>query len=245
MNTFFDFLAFANHNLTIYEKLFPMLVTFLLILLLFVARKRILRHSFKDGLIRGCLAGLLLASFLFEYIPRYSQVGINRFNLPIHLCSIGGFLCLFLLYTNSKHLYGFICICCIPGAFLAILGPSTLSRSFLHVQYYTFMVLHSIIILTVSYYFIVYRYEITIPSIIVNLLILQALTLLVGTMNDLYGTFYWYITFTRDMFLYTPFAFLGGGVRYFFVLELLALLLFGGWGGLCILITRLSHHLFD
>lgn len=244
MNTFFDFLTLANHKLTIYEKLLPVLVTFLLILLLFVVRKRILRHSFKDGLIRGCLAILLLASFLFEYIPRYSQVGIHRFNLPLHLCSIGGILCLFLLCTNSKRLYDFIYICCIPGAFLAMLGPSTLSRSYLHVQYYTFMVLHSIIILTVSYYFIVYRYEVTVPSILVNLLILQTLTFLVGTMNDIYGTFYWYITFTRDMFLSTPFAFLGGGVRYFFVVEFLGLLLFGGWGVLCILITRLSHQLF-
>lgn len=237
---FFNFRSPVRYPISYIEKIIPMLLCLFFIFLTLVFHKRICSSKKLDRSLRILMFLLLLTSLITEYSLRYIQVGINRRSLPLHLCTIAAILSLVFIITNSKKLFSFLFSGCIPGAALAIIGPG-IGRASNHIQYYTFMMLHILVIVVPIYYYIIYDYRINLKSHLKVMLLLQICALFVGVANDYFGTFYWYITYTRNMFAGTTLAFLGSGPVYFLHFEFLTLLMFTLW----FLVYRVFNYLYS
>lgn len=231
---FFDFRSPLRYPISTAEKLIPLLLCFLCILLLLGFADRIRASRTLDFGLRISMGLLLFLSLFLEYSLRYIQVGINRRSLPLHLCSFAAVLCCVLTLTCSKRLFQLVFSGGIPGSVVAILGHG-IGRASNHIQYYTFMLLHLLIILIPIYFYAVYEYRITLKSHVCSILLLQGFALVIPWLNDTFGTFYWYLTYTRNMFAGTNLSFLGGGLTYFLIVEGLALVMFASWYGLYML----------
>ena len=88
---FFDYHTKDNHSISNLEKLIPIINTSLLILLLIFLKQIYSLIVLVTYIIRYIAFAIFSFFYYSEYILRWVQNGIDRFNLPLHLCLLEHF----------------------------------------------------------------------------------------------------------------------------------------------------------
>ncbi|MDK8180483.1 TIGR02206 family membrane protein [Paenibacillus sp. UMB4589-SE434] len=232
MNRYFD----VNHTqlFTFYSPahLSALSAFVLCLILLYVNRQRLHKsHYRKYG--RFILAAVLVLCEVTLNIWYITQ-GVFRLQdtLPLELCSISLYLCVFMLLFNNRFLFQIVYFTGIGGALQAILTPA-LTFDFPHYRFLEFFIAHFAIMLAVLYMVWVEQYRPTFKSVGLAMAFLNVLLVVVGSINyavggnymflmkkpdtasmlDLLGPYPWYllsleaVAFVLFILLYLPFIF--------------------------------------
>jgi hypothetical integral membrane protein (TIGR02206 family) len=186
------------------------------------------RHWFQMGnrsrYGRYFLAAVLVLSEVTLNIW-YVTEGVYRVKntLPLELCSISLYLCVFMLIFRNYNLFQIAYFTGIAGALQAMLTP-VLGYAYPHFRFIEFFVAHIAIIISVLYMVWVEGFRPKLKSILVTMIFLNAVAILVWIVNFFSGGNY--------MFLFRKpnnpslLDFLGPYPWYLLSLEAVALVLF-------------------
>src|SRR5690625_2435944 len=164
----------------------------------------------------------------------YIQTGMwdIRTSLPLELCSIASLVCAIMLLTKSRKLFEVFYFIAIGGAIQAILTPDLLF-GFPQFRYIQFFIDHFMLIIAPILMIALYRYTITLKSVLKPFITINILAAIVFIINsflsanymflkhkpsgasllDILGPYPWYlvslegITLAVFFLLYLPFAF--------------------------------------
>jgi len=164
----------------------------------------------------------------------YIQTGMwdIRTSLPLELCSIASLVCAIMLLTKSRKLFEVFYFIAIGGAIQAILTPDLLF-GFPQFRYIQFFIDHFMLIIAPILMIALYRYTITLKSVLKAFITINILAAIVFIINsflsanymflkhkpsgasllDILGPYPWYlvslegITLAVFFLLYLPFAF--------------------------------------
>ncbi|WP_088105504.1 TIGR02206 family membrane protein [Halalkalibacter urbisdiaboli] len=115
-----------------------------------------------------------------------------RTHLPLQLCTISLFLCVWMLLTKHRTTFEIVYFFGIGGATQALVTPE-LFYSFPHFRFFHFFIAHLAIILAILYMVWVERFIVTIKSLIKSFVVLNVIALYVFIMNQLLGTNYMFL----------------------------------------------------
>ncbi len=186
------------------------------------------RHWFKVGE-RGRYGRYVLAALLV-----LSEVTLNiwyisegvydvKDTLPLELCSISLYLCVFMLVFKSYKIFQIAYFTGIGGAIQALLTP-VLGYAYPHFRFVEFFTAHIVIILAVLYMVWVEGFRPTLKSIAITMIFLNVLLILVGFINYLSGGNYMFLAGKPNEV--SLLDFLGPYPWYLISLELVAVILF-------------------
>jgi hypothetical integral membrane protein (TIGR02206 family) len=71
--------------------------------------------------------------------------------LPLHLCTLSGFLCAWMLFKRSQRLYAFLYFWCLAGSGNGLFTPDLLIYGFPHFRFWIFFTAHGAVVLAVVY----------------------------------------------------------------------------------------------
>ncbi|ARK30422.1 Integral membrane protein (intg_mem_TP0381) [Halalkalibacter krulwichiae] len=115
-----------------------------------------------------------------------------RYNLPLQLCTISLYLCIFMLATKNFLLFEFVYFFGLGGAIQAILTPD-LFYTFPHFRFIHFFVAHIAIIFSILYMVWVMQFRVTFRSLIKSFALLNVLAILAFIVNIYTGTNYMFL----------------------------------------------------
>ncbi|RKN84922.1 TIGR02206 family membrane protein [Paenibacillus ginsengarvi] len=223
MERFFDptapgtFIAFSPQHLIVLS------IFALLTVLLYVFRGY-LRDTSGRRYVRYVLIAALAASELSLNVW-YVAEGVYdpADSLPLELCSISLYLCIFMLLLRSERLFRIAYFTGIGGAVQALLTP-VLYYGFPHFVFFEFFAAHIAIILAVLYMVWVERFRPTLRSVFVTLGFLNAMLVLVFIVNSITGGNYMFVA--RKPETASPLDLLGPYPWYLLSMEAVALVVF-------------------
>lgn len=117
----------------------------------------------------------------------------GMFSFPMHMCSLGAFLSIYLLLTDSKRAYSMLFLIGITGGFMALMIPDTLGYPYYNVRYYLFPIMHMNILIVPIYYYKAYNYRIDMKSIYITFITVMSLFPLATYLNITYDRNYLFI----------------------------------------------------
>lgn len=117
----------------------------------------------------------------------------GMFSIPLHMCSLGAFLSIYLLLTDSKKAYSMLFLIGITGGFMALMIPDTLGYPYYNVRYYLFPIMHMNILIVPIYYYKAYNYRINMRSIYITFFTVMALFPFANYFNVRYDRNYLFI----------------------------------------------------
>ncbi|GIP24471.1 TIGR02206 family membrane protein [Paenibacillus sp. J22TS3] len=165
----------------------------ILVLLLYLGRGP-LRQPARSRAVRYSLAGILI---LCELSLNVWYVWGNRFDvrdtLPLELCSISLYLCVFMLLFQSLAIFRIVYFTGIGGALQAILTPA-LSYPFPHFRFIEFFAAHMAIILSVLYMLWVQGFRPRLRDVGITMIFLNILLVLILFINRLTGGNYMFLS---------------------------------------------------
>lgn len=194
---FFSLDSDFNYKLSILEKLLPIFVLILLVILLITFKNRLINNRKLDMFVRYGIAIISFSFLVLYYILKWSYYGLNCDTIPLHICFISNILCIILCFNKSKALSNFLFFIGILGGIVSLLLPD-LSLSYEYFRYYQFYVCHISIILIPLYFFVVYRYRPKFIDCLKSFGILQLIGVPIGIFNEIYRTNYMFISFTSN-----------------------------------------------
>ncbi|GGH12316.1 ABC transporter permease [Paenibacillus segetis] len=173
-------------------------VLLLFIFALYLWKRRIRSNRVASSAIRYALVVLLALT----------ELGLNtwyftnhlwdvRYTLPLELCSVTLILSIIMLLTRSKKLYQILYFAGIAGAFQALITPN-LAYGYHHFRYFEYFIAHGAIVLSPLYMTWVEQYKPTWKSIGWSLLFLNALAVVVGSVNYVLGSNYMFLNHKPD-----------------------------------------------
>ena len=173
--------------------LYNLFTIFLIFLIIFVGRSISDVHKKQLTLI---ITGVFIFEFIFmEVYHIYTGVWSLQDSLPLHLCSIMWFLCIYLLITKKKWAFEMILFIGMPGGMHSLLTPElTHGDSLLHKI--DFFIGHGGLILVPFYAIFVMKMWPRKHAWWKSFLKLQFLVLIVGLFNYMLGSNYMYLTHT-------------------------------------------------
>ncbi|MDQ0255100.1 putative integral membrane protein (TIGR02206 family) [Evansella vedderi] len=115
-----------------------------------------------------------------------------RYNLPLHLCTISLFLSAYMLLTKNYRIFEVLYFFGLGGAIQAMLTPD-LTYTFPHFRFFHFFIAHIAIILAVLYMVWIFKYTVTIGSLIKSFIVLNGLALIAFSVNQLTGANYMFL----------------------------------------------------
>ncbi|MNM97939.1 Integral membrane protein [compost metagenome] len=223
MNTYFSveeagsFEAFSSSHLIILGML-------LFSLLLLYGCRRWFQRPSRSRTGRYILAGILI---LCELSLNIWYVWGKRFDvkdtLPLELCSISLYLCVFMLLFKSRFIFQIVYFTGIGGALQAILTPA-LSYPYPHFRFIEFFLAHFAIILSVLYMVWVEGFRPTLKSVGITMVFLNILLVLILFINHLTGGNYMFLSHKPETA--SLMDFLGPYPWYIVSLETVACVLF-------------------
>ncbi|WP_028593391.1 TIGR02206 family membrane protein [Paenibacillus assamensis] len=162
------------------------------IILLYVCRFW-LRDEKRSKRTRFTLIGLLILAEVSLNIW-YVAGGVYDAadTLPLELCSISLYLCVFMLLFRSRFIFSIVYFTGIGGALQALLTPA-LGFPFPHFRFLQFFLAHIVIILAVLYMVWVEKYRPTWKSVGLAMVFLNVLLVVVGSINYLTGGNYMFL----------------------------------------------------
>jgi hypothetical integral membrane protein (TIGR02206 family) len=178
-----------------------------------------LKHRYYD---MG-IALLLLFNFLFENIYNYKLGYWNlQQNLPVHLCSISGFMCMSVLFNYKQWLAECVYYWGLAGGIQSILTPEfTIGMEGFNL--YSYYIAHGGLILVVAYLIVHYQFKPRPQSWLKLFGYTQLVALGVGLVNYLVGANYMFLCAKPEV--NNPFV-IGDWPYYILVLEIVALVHF-------------------
>ncbi|MEF3305498.1 YwaF family protein [Paenibacillus sp. GYB003] len=191
--------------------------------LLYAFRSR-LRGSERARYVRYALAAVLAASELALnawYVAE--RVYDPKDTLPLELCTISLYLCVFMLLFRSLALFRIVYFTGIGGALQALLTP-VLAYDFPHFRYVEFFVAHIAIIVSVLYMTWVERFRPTLKSVFTTLGYLNIALVFVFVVNSVTGGNYMFVARKPDTA--SLLDYLGPYPWYLLSMEAVALVLF-------------------
>lgn len=230
MNNFFSLSNIdLNYEITLFEKLIPILLLLFIITILYLTRNKIRNDELLDKNLRysfGILSSIFLSLY---YILEWSTNGITAYNLPLHICFFSNILSIILCFNKNKKIFNFVVFAGILGGISSLLAPE-LNLSFKHFRYYQFMICHISIIVIPIYFIFVYKYTVSIKDTLKVIFTIEALGICLGIFNEIYGSNYMFVSFTsnhaaRNSILY----FIGQGYYYFLNLQFLFIVIILFW----------------
>ena len=173
--------------------LYNLFTIFLIFLIIFVGRSISDVHKKQLTLI---ITGVFIFEFIFmEVYHIYTGVWSLQDSLPLHLCSIMWFLCIYLLITKKKWAFEMVLFIGMPGGIHSLLTPElTHGDSLLHKI--DFFIGHGGLILVPFYAIFVMKMWPRKNAWWQSFLKLQLLVLIVGLFNYMLGSNYMYLTHT-------------------------------------------------
>lgn len=197
---------------------------FLFSLLLLYSCRRWLQRPSRSRTGRYVLAGILI---LCELSLNVWYIWGNRFDvrdtLPLELCSISLYLCVFMLLFKSRFIFQIVYFTGIGGALQAILTPA-LSYPYPHFRFIEFFLAHIAIILAALYMVWVEGFRPTLKSVGITMIFLNILLVLILFINHLTGGNYMFLSHKPETA--SLMDFLGPYPWYIVSLETVACILF-------------------
>lgn len=210
-----------SYEINIYEKFIPLIIVTIIISIIYFKREQIRKSNSLDKLLRYLLSIISSIFLIIYYSIEWSTNGINVNNLPFHLCFISNIFCILLCFTKDKKTFNFVIFTGVLGGISSLLAP-TLDLSYKYFRYYQFMICHGSIIIIPLYFFIIYKYNVSIKDTISVILTTEILGLILGIFNEYFNTTYMFVSFSsnqaaKDSILY----YIGDGYMYFLNLQII------------------------
>lgn len=223
MHRFFDvndpasFVAYS-------ESHWIVLGLFVILIVMLYGGRNWLRSGKRSDYVRYALAAILALCELSLNVWYVGEgVYSAKTSLPLELCSVSLYLCVFMLLFKNRLLFQIVYFTGIGGAMQALLTP-VLGYPFPHFLFLEFFAAHIAIILAVLYMVWVENFRPTLKSIALTMGVLNVLLLVVLLINRVTGGNYMFVS--RKPETASLLDFLGPYPWYLISLELVAIVLF-------------------
>ncbi len=149
-----------------------MLGIFIVLMVLFFVFKDKVFNSQKEKFIRYVYASLLIFNLALLVIIEYSG---GHLYLPFHLCSISYILAIILLFTNNKKVYYYLFYAGLIGGVVTFAIPDLYHAGYNRFRFYEFIIAHASIMIVPLYYLTCYKWNITLKTTIIGIIITNIL----------------------------------------------------------------------
>lgn len=167
------------------EHFLAIAVLLICLMATYIFKGRLLNDSRKSILFERSFAILLLSmEIAYHLVLLNRNVWSVSASLPLHLCSLSLFFSIYLLWTGSSRLNDFVFFAGLGGALQAVLTPSVV-ENFPDFRFIHFFFIHSGIILTAFYLYMIKGYRPTFKGIIRTFVILNILFPIITAVNFL------------------------------------------------------------
>ncbi|WP_409250786.1 TIGR02206 family membrane protein [Bacillus sp. SCS-153A] len=176
-----------------------------------------------QSIIKWTLFSILVLSEVSQHLWLILTEQWEVGNLPLHLCSVSTFLCIYLfLKPNKKVFYLLFFIGSLP-AILSMVTPEVFYQ-FPHFRFIKYFLHHAAISWSVLYFVVYEGYRVPKKAIWTGFLLLNLLALPIFFINLLLDTNFFYLANPTES--KTILSFFGSGIRYYLNLEIAALFVF-------------------
>ena len=117
----------------------------------------------------------------------------GMFSVPFHMCSVGAFLSVYVLLTDSKLAFQMLFLIGITGGTIALLIPDTIGYPYYNIRYYLFPLMHMNIMIVPIYYYKAYGYRILRRSVFITYFFILALLPFASILNNRFDRNYLFI----------------------------------------------------
>ncbi|MGP4071755.1 YwaF family protein [Piscibacillus sp. B03] len=217
-----------------FEHIMMLIITVVLIMGLYFFREEI-RNQFRRSVKFILITLLILSEAIFHVWFIIHDRWDITINLPLQLCSISLYLCVWMLITKSNNVFEVAFFISMTGAAIAIITPE-LFFGFPHLRFFQFFIAHIVIVLSCFYMLWVERLALTFRSVIKAFLILNAIAFVVYWVNQWLGSNYMFLA--NQPSNASIIDFLGPYPWYIVSLEAIAVALFL----IIFFIYKKSHH---
>ncbi|WP_236561225.1 TIGR02206 family membrane protein [Pontibacillus sp. HMF3514] len=194
---------------------------FIFISVLMVIFRRSLRPH--QSIIKWTLFGLLIicevSGQIWEAATNQYEVG----SLPLHLCSISTFLCLYLFLKPNKKIFYLLFFTGLLPPSLSIITPEMFYQ-FPHFDFLSYFLHHAAITWSVIYFIVFQGYRVPVKAIGSVFLILNLMAIPIFIINILLDTNFFYLANPTES--KTILSFFGSGIMYYINLEIAAFIVF-------------------
>ncbi|MBE37271.1 MAG: TIGR02206 family membrane protein [Flavobacteriales bacterium] len=204
--------------------IYNLITIFVIVGIIFFSKSISSTHKNRLSLI---IAGLFICEFLFMDIYHiYTGLWSMQDSMPLHLCSIMWFVCIYLFLTHKQWAFEMILFIGMPGGIHSLLTPElTHGDSFLHKI--DFFVGHGGLVLAPFYAIFVMKMWPRKNAWWKSFLKLQILVLIVGIINYLLGSNYMYLAYppiANNPLIPSAESFFGQWPYYILIFELAVLM---------------------
>lgn len=234
---FFKYDSICNVNFSIYEKLVPVLIIIMCIVVASIYRKKLNLTTSGDKL-KKTIFIIYIMTFLSDYIFMYCQYGLNIYNLPLELCTFGAVLSIISLINCNEKIVCFLEVVSLPAALMAMVSPAT-GGDYKHLQYYLFMINHGFTVFIPAYYVFVEHKLCKLKNIFQSIYILICISLNICLLNTVLDTSYFFLSLTKNPYSFGIIGALGDAPLYILKFTILAIMVLLVWGSFLILVGHL------
>ncbi|EDL66404.1 YwaF family protein [Bacillus sp. SG-1] len=160
-----------------------------------------------------------ISQHLWLVLTQQWEVG----NLPLHMCSISTFLCIFLFLKPSKKAFYLLFFIGSLPAILSMVTPEVFYQ-FPHYRFIKYFLHHSALPWSVLYLIVYEGYRVPKKAIWTGFLLLNLIALPIFFINHLLGTNFFYLANPTES--KTILSFFGSGIMYYINLEIATLFVF-------------------
>lgn len=197
-----------------------LLVFTILTLLLIILRGKLKPYQ---SIIKWTFFSILVAS---EVSHQIWQVATNQWevgSLPLHLCSISTFICIFLFLKPSKKAFYLVFFTGLLPPILSMVTPE-LVHQFPHYRFLKYFLHHATITWSVLYFVFFEGYRVPRKAVGTAFLLLNLIAVPIFFINLLLDTNFFYLANPTEST--TILSFFGSGIAYYLTLEIAGIIVF-------------------
>ncbi|PKR78397.1 TIGR02206 family membrane protein [Halalkalibacillus sediminis] len=194
---------------------------FLSIAVLYKLRHQL--HSYKKIVTVFLVFLLLISEITFHLWFLWNGRWDVSINLPLQLCSLSIYLCVFMLISKNYRVFEVCFFISMAGAVIAIITPE-LFFGYPHLRFFQFFIAHIAIILSCFYMLWVEKFLLTFSSVIRSFVFLNLLATIIFIINQQLGSNYMFLAHKPSNS--SIIDYLGPYPWYILSLEIVAILIF-------------------
>lgn len=179
----FSFLSFSHIVFTI--------VTFLIVMLIYLKRKKIVKFNSRRILIYRWLAGVIILITIAIRRGSFLYYGVYnwKYHLDIGFCNITSILFILYCFTGNRKINRLLYYCSFCGPFSAILFPS-IDIAMNNYSFFVFILIHNVVFIFTFLFTVYYQLEFSKKAHRNTIFILLIYVFIVYIFNLIYGTNY-------------------------------------------------------
>ncbi|RFB17349.1 TIGR02206 family membrane protein [Bacillus sp. HNG] len=197
------------------------LFLFLLLTILLVVSRRKLRPY--RSIIKWTFFGILVASEVSHQIWLITTNQWEVGELPLHLCSISTFICIFLFLKPSNNAFYLVFFTGLLPPILSTVTPE-LFHEFPHYRFLKYFLHHATITWSVLYFILFEGYRVPRKAVGTTFLLLNIIAVPIFFINLLLDTNYFYLANPTEST--TILSYFGSGIKYYVTLEIAGIIVF-------------------